>query len=207
MPEKRSLHFNESLYDEQILLSELSSGKEDAFDKVYNHYLHSIYSFVIKFVKSPELTKDLTQEIFIRIWENRSRLSKVKSFRAYLFVTARNHVLNFLREASSSNVILTEIINSYASPQGANEMISKEYEQWLHNVLESMSPQMRAAFKLCREQNKSYDEVADLLQITKNTVKKHMVRSMRVIKGRLDLDWGISLSLFLFITLHSHHQG
>ena len=207
MPEKRSLHFNEPLYDEQILLSELSSGKEDAFDKVYNHYLHSIYSFVIKFVKSPELTKDLTQEIFIRIWENRSRLSKVKSFRAYLFVTARNHVLNFLREASSSNVILTEIINSYASPQGANEMISKEYEQWLHNVLESMSPQMRAAFKLCREQNKSYDEVADLLQITKNTVKKHMVRSMRVIKGRLDLDWGISLSLFLFITLHSHHQG
>jgi RNA polymerase sigma-70 factor (family 1) len=207
MPEKRSLHFNEPLYDEQILLSELSSGKEDAFDKVYNHYLHSIYSFVIKFVKSPELTKDLTQEIFIRIWENRSRLSKVKSFRAYLFVTARNHVLNFLREASSSNVILTEIINSYASPQGANEMISKEYEQWLHNVLESMSPQMRAAFKLCREQNKSYDEVADLLQITKNTVKKHMVRSMRVIKGRLDLDWGISLSLLLFITLNSHHQG
>ena len=207
MPEKRSLHFNEPLYDEQILLSELSSGKEDAFDKVYNHYLHSIYSFVIKFVKSPELTKDLTQEIFIRIWENRSRLSKVKSFRAYLFVTARNHVLNFLREASSSNVILTEIINSYASPQGANEMISKEYEQWLHNVLESMSPQMRAVFKLCREQNKNYDEVADLLQITKNTVKKHMVRSMRVIKGRLDLDWGISISLFLFIALHSHNQG
>ena len=207
MPQKISFRYNAPLCDEQILLSELSAGKEDAFDKMYDHYVHSIYSFVIKCVKSPELAQDLTQEIFIRIWENRSQLGKVKSFRAYLFVTARNHVLNFLKKASISNVVLTEIINSYVSSQGANEMISREYEQWLYKVLESMSPQMRAVFKLCREQNKNYDEVADLLQITKNTVKKHMVRSMRVIKGRLDLDWGISISLFLFIALHSHNQG
>lgn len=198
--------FDKPLYDERILLSELSTGEEDAFDKMYEHYVHSIYSFVIKFVKSPELAEDLTQEIFIRIWENRSQLGKVKSFRAYLFVSARNHVLNFLRKASNSNVVLTEIINSYVPPQGANEIISREYEQWLHNVLESMSPEMRAVFKLCREQNKSYDEVAGLLQITKNTVKKHMVRSMRLIKGRLDMDLGISICLFLFITLHSHHH-
>jgi len=207
MPEKMTFRFDTPLYEEQVLLSELSTGQEGAFDKMYDHYVHSIYSFVIKFVKSPELAEDLTQEIFIRIWENRSQLGKVKSFRAYLFVTARNHVLNFLKKPFNSNVVLTEIINSYVSPQGANEMISREYEQWLHNVLESMSPQMRAVFKLCREQNKSYDEVADLLQITKNTVKKHMVRSMRVIKGRLDLDLGISICLFLFIILHSHHQG
>ncbi len=199
-----TFHFDTPLYDEQVLLSELSAGEEEAFDKIYDHYVHSIYSFVVNFVKSPELAEDLTQEIFIRIWENRSQLGKVKSFRAYLFVTARNHALNFLRKASNNNVVLTEIINGYVSPKGANEMISKEYVQWLHNVLESMSPQMRAAFKLCREQNKSYDEVADLLQITKNTVKKHMVRSMRIIKGRLDLDLGISICLFLFITLHSH---
>lgn len=207
MPERRSFYIDAALYDEQILLSELSTGKEDAFDKMYDHYVDSIYSFVIKFVKSPDLAKDLTQEIFIKIWENRGRLGEVKSFRSYLFVTARNHVLNVLKEASRSNVVLTEIITSYVSPQGANEMISREYEQWLHSVLESMSEQMRAVFKLCREQNKSYDEVADLLQISKNTVKKHMVRSMRVIKGRLDQDWGISIFLFLVIILLSHHQG
>jgi len=202
-----SFRFNAPLCDEELLLSELSTGKEEAFDKLYDHYVHSINSFVIKFVKSPELAEDLTQEIFISIWENRSQLGKVKSFRAYLFVTARNHTLNFLRKASHNNVLLSEMINSYTPPQGENEMISREYEQWLHNVLESMSPQMRAVFNLCRKQNKSYDEVAGLLQITKETVKKHMVRSMRIIKGRLDPDLGISLSLFLFITLHSHHQG
>ena len=195
--------FNEPPHDEQVLLSELSAGEEDAFDKLYNHYVHSLKIFVIKFVKSSALAEDLTQEIFIKIWEKRSQIAKVKSFRAYLFVTARNHVLNFLRNASRSEVVLTEIIGSYAAPQADHEMISREYKQWLQNVLESMSPQMRSVFKLCREQNKSYDEVADLLQISRNTVKKHMVRSMRVIKDRLDQeDMGISLCLFLFITLH-----
>ena len=142
-----SFPLNTPLCDEQALLYELSSGKEDAFDKMYDHYMHSTYSFVIILVKSPELAEDLTQEIFIKIWENRSQLGKVKSFRAYLFATAHNRPLNFLRKASKSNVVLTEIITSYASPQGANEMISREYEQWLHNVLESMSPQMHAVFQ------------------------------------------------------------
>lgn len=206
MPEKMTCRFDKPLYDEQVLLSELSAGNEGAFDKMYDHYLHSIYRFVLKFVKSQHIAEDLTQEIFIRIWENRGQLGKVKSFRAYLFVTARNHAINFLKKASSNNIVLTEIINNYVSHQGANEMISREYEQWLHNVLESMSPQMRAVFKLCREQDKSYDEVADLLQITRNTVKKHMVRSMRLIKGRLDPDWGIPISLFLLIALHFHYH-
>lgn len=183
-------------------MSELSVGKEDAFEKLYNHYVHELKGFVIKFVKSSTLAEDLTQEVFIKIWENRDQLAKVKSFRAYLTVIARNHVLNFLKSAPRNDLVLKEIVGSYIVPQAENEIISKEYKQWLQKVLDSMSPQMRSVFKLCREQNKSYDEVADLLQISRNTVKKHMVRSMRVIKGRLDQDLGMSLCLFLLIALY-----
>jgi|SRR6185437_7234414 len=189
-------------FDEEIILSELSVGKEDAFEKLYNHYVHELKGFVIKFVKSSTLAEDLTQEVFIKIWENRDQLAKVKSFRAYLTVIARNHVLNFLKSAPRNDLVLKEIVGSYIVPQAENEIISKEYKQWLQKVLDSMSPQMRSVFKLCREQNKSYDEVADLLQISRNTVKKHMVRSMRVIKGRLDQDLGMSLCLFLLIALY-----
>ena len=189
-------------FDEEIILSELSVGKEDAFEKLYNHYVHELKGFVIKFVKSSTLAEDLTQEVFIKIWENRDQLAKVKSFRAYLTVIARNHVLNFLKSAPRNDLVLKEIVGSYIVPQAENEIISKEYKQWLQKVLDSMSPQMRSVFKLCREQNKSYDEVADLLQISRNTVKKHMVRSMRVIKGRLDQDLGMTLCLFLLIALY-----
>ena len=190
------------LYDEEIILSELSTGKEDAFEKLYNHYVHALKAFVIKFVKSSDLAEDLTQEVFIKIWENRDQLAKVRSFRAYLTVIARNHVLNFLKSAPRNDLALKEIVGSYIAPQVENEMISKEYKEWLQKILDSMSPQMRSVFKLCREQNKSYGEVADILQISRNTVKKHMVRSMRVIKGQLHQDLDMSLCFFLLIALY-----
>lgn len=190
------------LYDEGIILTELSTGKEDAFEKLYNHYVHALKGFVIKFVKSSELAEDLTQEVFIKIWENRGQLAKVRSFRAYLTVIARNHVLNFLKSAPRNDLALKEIVGSYTVPQAENEIISKEYKQWLQQVLDSMSPQMRSVFELCREQNKSYNEVADLLQISRNTVKKHMVRSMKVIKGRLDQDLDMSFCFFLLVALY-----
>jgi hypothetical protein len=86
-------------------------------------------------------------------------------------------------------------------------MISREYEQWLHNVLESMSPQMRAVFKLCQEQNKSYGEVADLLQISKS----HSKETYGSINARNKRSAGSGLGDFymplLFITLHNYHQG
>lgn len=191
------------LYDEEIILTEVSTGSEDAFERLYNHYVHALKEFVIKFVKSSELAEDLTQEIFIKIWENRDQLVKVRSFRAYLTVIARNHVLNFLKSAPRNELVLKEIVGSYTVPQAENEIISKEYRQWLQKVLDSMSPQMRSVFILCREQNKSYDEVADILQISRNTVKKHMVRSMKVIKSRLGQDLDMSLCLFLLITLYA----
>ena len=190
------------LYDEEIILFELSTGKEEAFEKLYNHYVHALKEFVIKFVKSSELAEDLTQEVFIKIWENRGQLAKVRSFRAYLTVIARNHVLNFLKSAPRNDLALKEIVGSYTVPQAENEIISKEYKQWLQQVLDSMSPQMRSVFELCREQNKSYNEVADLLQISRNTVKKHMVRSMKVIKGRLDQDLDMSFCFFLLVALY-----
>ena len=61
--------FNVQLYDEDIILSELSAGNQDAFEKLYNHYVRPLNGFVIKFVKSSELAEDLTQEIFIKIWK------------------------------------------------------------------------------------------------------------------------------------------
>src|SRR5579872_1503917 len=122
-------------YDEVMLVSELSAGNEEAFEKLYDHYVHGLKGFVIKFVKSSELAEDLTQEVFIKVWENRDQLAKVRSFQAYLTVVARNHVLNFLKSAPRNDLVVKEIVGSYSIPQAENEIISKEYRQWLQKVL------------------------------------------------------------------------
>lgn len=166
-------------YNEKTLLQQVSGGDERAFERLYTNHLDFLYGFILKYVKSPDLAEDLTQETFIRLWENRTALAEVESFKNYLFIAGRNITFNFLKRASRENIAKGEILHHYRPSSGevADKLIMKEYTQWVQTVLNSLPPQTREVFRLCREQNKTYEEVAAILGISRNTVKKHMVRS------------------------------
>ena len=83
---------------------------------------------------------------------------------------------------------------------GADDtVLTREYQEFLRRVIESLPPRSREVFLLCREQQFSYDEVAAQLGISRNSVKNHMVHSMKILKASVEKDLGISLSLFLLI--------
>jgi RNA polymerase sigma-70 factor (ECF subfamily) len=186
------------LYNEKELQRRLAEGDEVAFESLYRHYDESLKLFLIRYVKIPELAEDLSQEIFSKIWEGRLSMAEVQSFRAYLYTTARNHTLNFLNRASKINAAKAKLIQQMPR-QGAmadDELLTCEYKQWLQKILDQMGPQMRQVFQLVRHEHKSYDEVAGMLGISRNTVKKHMMRSLGLIKGKLNDEFGIPLSVF-----------
>ncbi|MBX2924679.1 MAG: RNA polymerase sigma-70 factor [Chitinophagaceae bacterium] len=193
------------LQNEQELQRRLAGGDTTAFDNLYNYYWESLGSFILRYVKVPELAEDLSQEVFSKIWEAREMMSQVDSFRGYLFTTARNHTLNFLNRATKINAAKGLMLQHMPKPVALpdDDLIMRDYKQWLQNILQEMTPQMRQVFQLIRQEYKTYDEVAVLLGISRNTVKKHMVGSMKIIRGRLDDELGLSLSLslLLFITL------
>lgn len=181
----------------------MADGDEKAFGDLYNGYHTILYRFVLKFVKSPDLAEDLTQEVFINIWELRSGLTKIDSFRAYLFTAGRNHTLNFLKKASKENAAKGEILRHYNQLQENTEdkLLSEEYRKFIADVLNSLPPQTREIFRLCREQYKSYDEVAAILGISRNAVKKHMVRSHKTFKDLLGDKPVIPMGVLLILLL------
>lgn len=185
---------------ERLLINQLSKGDELAFGKIYDHYQDRVHLFVLKFVKSPHLSEDITQEIFIKIWEDRMDLTEKKSFQAWLFVVARNHTLNFLKKASRESVGVGEIVRNYPFQHNPIEeqMLEKEYLEKLQQVLDSLPERTREVFRLCREEDKSYDEVTEILGISRNAVKKHMVRSNKVFKESLKDRLKFALSFFTF---------
>jgi RNA polymerase sigma-70 factor (family 1) len=186
-------------YDDRGLLIRLIKGEEDAFSALYDRYHTGVTLFIQQLVKSPALAEDLCQETFIRIWEARERLAEVQSFKAYLFTAARNHALSCLRRAASEQTLKGEIIRHFQELRNDTEekMLTRAYLQHLNRVLEALPPQTRQVFRLCREQQHSYDEVAAQLGISRNAVKKHMVRSMKLLKAAAEKDLGISLGLLL----------
>ena len=188
--------------NENELIQKISQDDSIAFEALYNHYRMDIYRFIYKFIKSPELSDDLCQEIFIRIWESRNSLVVIKSFKPYLYTITKNHTLNFLKRASVDSKAMGVIYSTFSEKRNEMEdnLITNEYLNHLRNILNTLPAQSREVFKLCRQQGHSYDEVAQMLGISRSCVKKHMVRSMRTLKLSVVKEFGISLSLFLILT-------
>lgn len=179
----------------------MSEGDEPSFEALYREYSDPLYHFTLKFVKSPELADDLTQEVFIHLWEIREQMTKVENLRSYLFTMCRNHIFNFLKRASRETAAIGLMIRHYHPVQDMadDKLISEDYRHFIRDVLESLPIQTREIFRLCREENKSYDEVAALLGISRNAVKKHIVRSHKAFKDRLADDPSIPLSILLLL--------
>lgn len=189
------------LNNERDLLLRMSRGEEEAFTAIYKHYFPEINRFILGYLKIPQLAGDTVQEIFIKIWNERGRLPELGSFRAFLYVLARNHTLNTLRSASRYDEVIGEMTKKHlASRKDADdEMLTKDYLAFLQKTIEALPPRGREVFRLCRQEGRTYEEVAALLGISKNSVKNHMVSSMRSLKEAVERDLGIPLALFLII--------
>lgn len=193
-----------SIFSDAQLLDLLRSDDGAAFGVIYERYNELLYDFLYKFLKSPELTEDLTQEIFIKIWDGRAQLPHLLSVKSYLFTIGRNHVFNFLKRAGTDRHAKAEILKHYTTNGNSLENVlhAKDYQRYLEELLAGLTPQSREVFRLCRQEAKTYDETAELLGISRNTVKKHMIRTMRVLSDSVERDLGISLSTLLVMLVH-----
>lgn len=186
------------------LIRLLKSDSGAAFGEIYERYNISLHSFLYKFLKSSELTEDSTQEIFIKFWDCRSALPELLSIKSYLFTIGRNHVFNFLKRAGTDRNAKSLILKYYSTDGNSleNMLHARDYQRYLDELLNGLTPQSREVFRLCRHEGKTYDETAELLGISRNTVKKHMMRTMRVLSDSVEKDLGISLSTLLLLLIH-----
>ena len=187
-------------FDETELLKRLQRGDELAFIEIYDHYKQPLYSFILKFVKVPAYADDLLQDLFLKIWEIRSRINTGLSFKAYLYRICRNLVYKFLKKTAQQAEELSEQMQHFIPDVNANSEVKlqwKEYEENIKLAIDNLPPRRKEIFILCRQGRHTYDDVAKQLGISRNTVKEHMVLSMRSISSFLKLQKGIHLPLAL----------
>jgi RNA polymerase sigma-70 factor (ECF subfamily) len=193
--------FDKALDDEVVVLQRLQAGDETSFTTIYRHYYSSVQTRVLQFVHSPQLSEDIAQEIFLKIWENRDKLGEVRSFRSYLFITTRNHTLNVLKTAARSEAGMSEILRFFNASRNTTEddVLNNEYVAFIRKKLDELPPRTREIFRLCREQSKTYDEVATELGITRDAVKSRMMHAMKILKSSVEKEIGLPFVIFLVL--------
>jgi len=191
------------VYDETALLKRLKEGDTIAFIQIYNRYNHPLYIFILRFVKLPEYAEDVLQDVFLKIWEIRERINPELSFNAYLYKISRNKVFKLLKKIVTDNAMQIQLMTQLETATEAPHLKLqwKQYNDLLHKAVNQLPPQRQKVFKLCREQGKSYEEVAEELGISRNTIKEHMVAAMKSIKEYIFQHGELSLVLLFFYSL------
>jgi len=180
-------------YEEEKFLLSIAAGDEQAFSHIYYHYHPILYSYVLKFVKLPALAEDIVQDIFLKIWEIRVQLPGVKYFPGFIFSVARNHTLNILHNIARSNHALSALIRHFQEQRFDDEALSNDYRKFVENALGTIPPRSREIFQKCREQSMTYEQVATEMGISRNAVKKHMMKAIRTLKEAAQRDLDISI--------------
>ena len=177
-----------SAYTDVQLLLMLAGSDQQVFTELYNRYHTGIYSYLLAFVKIPSISEDLTQEVFLKVWETRKRLQIHTSFAAYIYRISRNTAIDFMKKIAVDRELRSEIIlhkESFFPDSNSSQLLAKEYSYLYKQAIDSLSQQRRTVFLLCREEGKTYKEVARLLGISRHTVKEHMTKSLHNLRDFL----------------------
>lgn len=184
---------------EHDLLLALKQGDHRAFNTIYSRHKTELTIGIIRMVKSTELTEELLQDLFMRLWANRETIDPSKSIRAYLYKAAKNMVIDLLRRAAKEQYIHQQIIaaSSELYQHVEESLFKKENEALLKQAIDQLPPQRKKIFVHCKLEGKSYKEVADLYHISTTTVNDHIQKSTHAIREYLMRKPGFQLSVLL----------
>lgn len=167
-----------------VWVRRMKEGDETAFTQLYRQYHPALYLYVLRFCKIPTLAEDLVHDVFLKLWEVRERIDPAQSFTGYLYRIARNHVFKTIQRIATDEALRDQVCRNLESRADAlpeDRVAAKQYERLFEEALDRMPAQRLRVFRLCRQEGHSYEEAADMLGISRNAVKKHMVLGMRFI--------------------------
>ena len=193
----------EVIHNEKELLRQIAQGDRAAFQVLYTTYFPMVQQYVSLFEPSKSSLDELTQDVFVRIWEKRSRLESVDSFKGYLFMVSRNVVFNFLRAIKVHQRVRDLEDNSEVSGDNdlENELLFKQYYRIAIEAMEKLPAGRRKVLKMSIDDGLSLDEIALELNISKSGVKKQLYAATAFVRQYLQEHGEISLLLFVFLSL------
>lgn len=174
-------------YNEPAILREVSGGSEAAFKILFHHWQPFLSSHIYRITESAVITEEIVQDVFLKIWQTREVMEQVENFKAYLLVISKNHAINTLQKIARDFARQQQYTKSYHEP--GEDDHSQVYFSLIDEAIEQLSPRQKEVFILARQHQKSYQQIATLLGIGKESVKTHLGLAVkqitRHVKSRL----------------------
>ncbi|WP_317169865.1 RNA polymerase sigma factor [Dysgonomonas hofstadii] len=171
---------------DKTLWNKVRSGDKDAYAFVYERYGRQLFSYGSYFSMDEELIKDCIQEIFVRIYQNHSKLGETDNIRFYLYYALKNELLQELRKKSRLSELNPELLvfstNSTVEKQFIEKESSKLNKQKVTQMLNELPARQREIVYYRYIEELSFDEICKLMNLNYQSAQNLIHRSIKKLR-------------------------
>lgn len=179
-----------SIADDKFVFEALK-GNESSYKQLVDKYQKPLYFHIRKMIKEKELVDDLVQEVFMKAFHNLSSYSNEYAFSTWLYRIATNHTIDYLRKKKLQTLSINEPYktkdgdmeiqlpdNSFATD---SPVIKKERKQIVQHAIQNLPEKYRQVIEMRHMEEKSYQEISEILDLPLGTVKAHIFRAREML--------------------------
>ncbi len=191
---------NNQVHTTKDLFERIAEGDHEAYKILVNRHRDNVFSHAMAFLKDFFKAQDITQDVFLIIWDSRQTLTKVVSPDNYLFIITRNRIVAEFRK----KVMLSALDNLEQTRMDADllpdqRLENKQVSVLIQSAINQMTPQRRSVFELAKIEGMKYEAIAEKLHISTSTVKFHMVQALSCIRTIIRSKGTFMLLFYFFL--------
>jgi len=174
-----------------------------AFDALFHKYSESLYAFALSITRETFAAEEITQLVFLKVWEKRAQINEHLSFKSFLFSVAFNETISWIRKEKSQKRRIGEFLHTttFSSNETEYSIEFRNIEVLANQLIAELPEKRKEIFRLSREQGFSNKEIAEKLGISVKTVENQMTSALKFLRENLGKNEILGL-LFYFLMLY-----
>lgn len=159
--------------------------KERLFKEIYNKTFPKLYHIFLRSLKNEELTNDVLQDTYLKLWARLDDLDGRQDYMPFLFFYARNFARKEIALMLNCQDLSTTLLPSSFSVDMDNELDLKEFRIMVTRVVNTLPPKRQQVYRMFKEEGFSYKYIANALKISSKTVDNHLNEAYKAVKKSL----------------------
>lgn len=184
---------------DQQLIDLLKEDDQVAFTEIYSRYAENLIGFASSKLYCLEDAHDIIHDLFVILWEERKTLVVHRKLENYLFTLVRYRIIDKIRRniTREDYAGMISMLSQSYDPEVEWQIANKELQQQVNLVLEGLSPRVKEIYKLSRDEHLTIKEIADMLNVSEQTVKNQLTVALKHLRQSLTyiLLWSVILRL------------
>lgn len=186
--------------EDQELISLIVAGDKRAFRDIFDRYYTSICFFINNYTNNLEDAEDRAQDLFSKLWNSRTDLSQVNNLKAYLYTSARNSAIDFVRRKKAFSSSIDEVADQNILQSQENMLLREEALRLVIHEMQLLPGKYRHLLQALYFDGESYAEISARLQVPEATLRKQKERALELLKSAL-LKKGMSLESLILVSI------